>query len=152
MKPHNFQRSRLSDLMTYDQYQQLNAWCLADQHVPDHCKVTYNKAVANRKNANLLTKLVMDWMKMCGHFAERTNTTGVMRRNPKTGKMMWTTTQGTKGSSDIKAVVNGRMVAIEIKYGRDRMSEYQHKYKRDIERAGGKYIVCRHLNDVVDNL
>jgi len=37
----------------------------------------------------------------------------------------------------------GVSVAIEVKIGKDRLSEYQQTVKEEIERSGGVYIVAR---------
>jgi len=53
----------------------------------------------------------------------------------------------TGGLADIDAFFNGVNVKIEVKYGNDRMSDAQKKYKENIERVGGVYIVARNLED-----
>ncbi len=78
------------------------------------------------KNANGLTRMVIDWLKFNGHFSERisvtgrvldctkvvTDVTGSMRR---IGSMKWIPPTMTPGSADISAIINGKTVKIEIK-------------------------------------
>lgn len=103
--------------------------------------------------ANGLTKAVLNFLKWNGVFAERTNTMGVYRKaktftdvcgfTRKIGKDGYTYSGGTKGSSDIKAYPNGKIWAIEIKIGSDKMSENQHLYKAQIEKSGGIYTIVK---------
>lgn len=106
------------------------------------------------KTANGLTKCIIHFIRFKGYQAERINTTGrmigkqhsftdVVGRTRFVGEgAKWIPTTGTKGSADISATIRGRSVKIEVKI-LDRQSEYQKKYQRDIERAGGVYIIAR---------
>ena len=111
-------------------------------------------------SANGLTKCIITFLKCEGHQAERINTMGTYRKGSKTinfwtGKVTetgggYTPTTGTRGSADISATIHGRSVKIEVKYGKDRMSEYQKAYQADIERAGGVYVVARTFDDFLE--
>ncbi|ANH80086.1 hypothetical protein A8C56_02985 [Niabella ginsenosidivorans] len=72
------------------------------------------------RTANGLTNCIMDFLKYHGHYANRINTTGQMRKI--NGKMTWTKGSTRKGTADIDAIINGTPVKIEVKIGRDRMS------------------------------
>lgn len=112
------------------------------------------------KNANELTKSIIKFIKYNGYQAERINTMGVYRpakkvidvvgRSRTLGQGKWTKGTGTRGSSDISATIRGRAVKIEVKYGKDRQSEYQKAYQEDIERAGGVYIIAKTLPEFVE--
>lgn len=54
------------------------------------------------------------------------------------------------GLSDLVAVKNGEVVNIEIKTKRGRQSEKQKAFQNDIEKAGGKYLLARSLEDIRD--
>ena len=102
-------------------------------------------------SANALTKSIIGFLNMSGHFAERINTMGTYRQGRKLkvgegirqmpGKYVPTT--GTKGSADISATIKGRSVKLEIKYGKDRMSEEQKAYAERTIASGGIYYVAR---------
>jgi len=105
-------------------------------------------------SANALTKCVVEYILLTGNFAERTGNEGRVIDGRKTytdtlgqrktiGEVKRIPSSGTKGTSDIKAVVNGRMVAIEIKYGNDKQSPAQKRYQEMIERSGGVYLIVR---------
>lgn len=60
---------------------------------------------------------------------------------------------GTRGFPDrIGILPGGRFLAIEFKIGNRPLTHHQEKIKNEIERAGGVYIVCRKLEDLVDGL
>ena len=115
----------------------------------------------NDNSANSLTKCVLDYLVLLGHFCERTGNEGrvidgrktytdVLGRQKTIGSVKRIKSSGTKGTSDLKAVINGRMVAIEIKYGKDRQSEAQKDYQAMIERAGGEYWIVKNFEQFFD--
>lgn len=110
--------------------------------------------------ANELTRCIIDYIKYKGGQAERINTTGIpidsrrqvkdiLGRTRTIGSVQWRPSGSTVGSADISATINGRSVKIEVKIGRDRMSEAQRRYQRDIEAAGGIYYVARDFTEFV---
>jgi hypothetical protein len=111
-------------------------------------------------NTNELTKSIIKFIKYNGYQSERINTMGVYRapknvtdvvgRSRTLGKGKWTKGTGTRGSSDISATIKGRSVKIEVKFGKDRQSEYQKAYQRTIEKAGGVYIIAKNMTDFVE--
>ena len=91
------------------------------------------------KTANGLTKMIIDWINFNGGQAERISTTG----RYLVAQRKWIKGTGTKGSADISATIQGKSVKIEVKIGKDKMSEDQHKYKQSIESAGGIYYIAK---------
>lgn len=59
---------------------------------------------------------------------------------------------GFPGSPDILACINGRMIGIECKVGRDRLSAAQTRFHAALELAGGVYIIARSIDDVAARL
>ena len=53
-----------------------------------------------------------------------------------------------KGIADLYAIREGRSVWIEVKRPGGRMSEHQRRFKKDIERHGGTYILATGIEDV----
>lgn len=160
MKQQHFKLSKLSELMTFNQYNELNEWNLGQHDFPDRFKVQLNKKYIASKKANLLTRIVVDYLTMKGYFVERTGNTGQYRDNTKIvtdvigmkrkiGSAGWAKGSGTKGTSDLKAIINGKFYAIEIKYGKDRQSEAQKIYQANVEKSGGIYVIVSHLNDLL---
>lgn len=110
--------------------------------------------------ANGLTACIVAYIKHKGGQAERINTTGIPIDTRRTatdilghsrtiGSVQWRRGGGTVGSADISATIAGRSVKIEVKIGRDRLSEAQKRYQQDVERAGGVYYVARNFTDFV---
>lgn len=98
--------------------------------------------------ANGLTKCIIDWITYDGGFASRVNTTGMMRKIG--GQMRWTKGSSVKGLADIMATINGRAVHIEVKIGRDRMSDDQKKVKAKVEASGGLYFIAKDMYSFLD--
>ena len=106
------------------------------------------------RNTNGLTKCVMDYLRFSGYFVERTGNEGRIIDNRKTvtdcigrtktiGSIKRVQSSGTPGTSDLKAIVNGQFIAIEIKCRatRDRQRPDQLKYQLQVENSGGIYYI-----------
>lgn len=112
------------------------------------------KAKYRDDNANGLTRCIIDWIVFNGGQAERVNTTGipidkrrsvtdVLGHSRTIGSIEWRKGGGTVGSADISATIRGRSVKIEVKVGKDKQSEAQKAYQREVEAAGGIYYVAK---------
>ncbi len=66
------------------------------------------------------------------------------------GRMVWTNGTTRRGTADIMAIYKGRSIAIEIKIGKDKLSEHQLREKQRIEDAGGLYFVARDMPGFID--
>ena len=53
------------------------------------------------------------------------------------------------GVTDLIAVRDGRVIFIELKTARGRQSDYQRKFQADLEAAGGEYVLCRGVDDLL---
>ena len=62
---------------------------------------------------------------------------------------MFTPSTGTKGSADISAIIQGRSVKIEVKFGKDRQSEVQKQYQESVESAGGIYYIAKDFDSFI---
>lgn len=111
--------------------------------------------------ANGLTQCIISYLHYKGWQAERINTTGVpidrreqvrdiMGHTRYIGGIEWRKGGATVGSADISATVKGRSVKIEVKIGRDRQSEAQRQYQKQVEQAGGTYYIARDFTSFVD--
>lgn len=114
--------------------------------------------------SNGLTKCVIDMIRLNGFQAERINSTGRVlqksskaisifdsSRNVKSGK--WIKGSSTNGTADISATIKGRSVKIEIKCkatGDHYQSADQKKYQKEVERAGGVYIIVRDFDSFLE--
>jgi hypothetical protein len=127
-------------------------------NVPD---IALPKTEYNDKSANGLTKCVLDYLNLSGNFCERTGNEGRVIDNRKTytdvigrqktiGTVKRIKSSGTKGTSDLKAIIGGKMVAIEIKYASDRQSQHQKDYQAMVENAGGTYWIVKNFEQFYD--
>ena len=127
-------------------------------NVPEH-------AVPNPKysdnTANGLTKCIIDFLMLSGYQAERINTMGrpidnrkqvtdVLGRVKTIGSMTWGKSTARKGSADISATIKGKSVKIEVKIGKDKQSDFQKEYQKEVEWAGGIYIIAKSFQDFYD--
>jgi hypothetical protein len=97
------------------------------------------------KTANGLTRAIEDFAKHSGGYSNRISTTGTMRKI--NGVMKYTKGNSNKGAADVRILFNGRSVDVEVKIGRDVMSEAQKKEKKKVEAAGGLYMVAKTFPD-----
>lgn len=113
------------------------------------------------KTANELTKTICKFIAYIGGQAERISNQGQYRDNTKVvtdvlgrkrtiGSGTWTKGQGTNGTADISAIYRGKSFKIEVKIGKDRMSQAQLRYKQEVERAGAFYIIARNFDDFIN--
>lgn len=114
-------------------------------------------------SANELTKCIMMWLKVNGHQHERISVTGryiqqkattqpvivqsegcifVVGEYTSAGEGKWIKPSMQVGSADISSTIKGKSVKIEVKYGKDKLSEVQKAYQKNIENSDGFYIVA----------
>ena len=109
------------------------------------------------KTANGLTKAIIDYLRLQGWQAERINTQGryidesktyvdVLGHARRIGTGKYIPTSGQKGSADISATITGRSVKIEVKM-KDKQTENQKEFQRQIEASGGIYLIVRSWRD-----
>ena len=112
------------------------------------------------KTANGLTKCIVDWIRLNGYWAERVNTTGrpidktrvvsnTLGQRQRVGSIDWIPAGGTKGSADIHATIAGKAIFIEVKKGRDRLSEAQKQYRDNVTQAGAVYFVAKDFDGFI---
>ncbi len=120
--------------------------------VPAHCRPM---KTFSDKSANDLTKAIIAYAKIKDFFAERQSSEGRYRPGKEVTNVMgqkkqlpgqWLPGQG-KGKADIKALIKGRLIEIEVKHGRDKLRPEQIEYKQQIERSGGVYLVVKTWED-----
>ncbi len=110
----------------------------------------------NDTTSNGLTKCILDWINYSGGTANRINTQGQVRKERvefagghHKDFIRFTPSATRKGTADIHAVMNGRHLSIEVKIGRDRLSEHQLKEQERITTAGGLYFVAKDMESFV---
>ncbi|QMU30131.1 VRR-NUC domain-containing protein [Adhaeribacter radiodurans] len=98
------------------------------------------------KNANELTKAILDYFRLNGGYAVRINSQG--QYNEKLGKFTKGTT--TKGTADIHGCLDGIHYSIEIKIGADKQSDFQKATQEQVQAAGGYYYIATNFQSFYD--
>ena len=121
-------------------------WYYSNKNIPLRTQTDFK---FSDNGANALTKAIMAYLSMKGYFAARINSgatydarLGIYRKG----------SGATAGMADINAVINGRSVSIEVKYGRDKIRPSQLKVKAEIEAAGGIFFVARTVDGFLDEV
>ncbi len=138
---------------------QWQADCAKTQMRPDYVPKT--KFVDT--TANGLEKCICAYIKLNGGMAERRKNTGRYIDNSKIvtditgaqrviGKGKYIPGTGRNGTSDVSGIWKGKPIAIEVKIGKDRMSQAQIEYKEDFEKAGGIFIIAKTFTQFVEEL
>lgn len=113
------------------------------------------------KTANGLTKCIIEFLNMTdGCHAERVSSEGrviddrqtvvnVIGQTVTKGSIKRIKSSGQVGTADISATVLGRSVKIEVKI-KDRQSEAQKEYQKQIENARGYYVIAKDFQSFFD--
>jgi len=97
----------------------------------------------------LIQASILRWLKHHDIFHWRSNNTGVW---DPTRKLFRKSPNTMKGVSDILGVFQGRLLAIEVKSAKGRISPEQEQFLSQINQEGGVAFVARSIQDVEDYL
>jgi len=112
-------------------------------HIPEYARI---KERYRDDTANGLTKCIIRYLTMQGAFVTRLNSTGIYRNDIK--KFVPNTQR--KGMPDVYALINGKTLFIEVKIGKDRLSDHQINVKKESEANGANYIIARNFTDFLN--
>ena len=93
------------------------------------------------KDANSLTASIIRFIDACGGLSSRVNNMGVYRNG------RWTKSSMRKGFPDIQGVYAGKCIYIEVKYGKDKLSEDQKNFLNEAHKCGAKCYVAKNFDD-----
>ncbi|GAB3949544.1 hypothetical protein GCM10028805_25960 [Spirosoma harenae] len=105
-------------------------------NVPEYGRV---KSKFNVKDANSLTQTVKRCLELHGCYVTRVQSQG--QWHEALGRFTHSTTR--RGTADLHAIVEGKHVSIEIKWGKDRLSADQKRTAQQVQAAGGVYLVVK---------
>lgn len=109
------------------------------------------------RTANGLTMAIIKFLTWKGHYANRIGTQGQanIQKIPRFNifsqqmqyfeKVKWTKGNTKRGTPDITAIIGGKAIWIEVKVGKDRMSDAQKEQQANIEMAGGIYYIATEM-------
>lgn len=111
--------------------------------------------------SNGLTKCILDWLHFNGWQCERIAVTGrlidqrdvikdICGRQRLIGSTKWIKGSMQAGTADLSAIIKGQSVKIEIKICKDIQSEAQKKYQKQVEEAGGVYLIVKDFKGFLD--
>lgn len=94
-------------------------------------------------SANFLTACITTYLKLKGAFVSRLNNMGIydkrlQRYRPGTSR---------KGLPDVVCTYQGKSIFIEVKYGRDKMSEHQEKIRQEQQASGGLWFTAHNFTE-----
>ncbi len=97
------------------------------------------KGQPKTETANALTRRIVTHIRQHGGFASRISSTGTYREDLK----KFVSSQQVSGLPDVMAVVSGRAVFVEVKVGRDVLSEVQKQTISGLIAAGAAVYLAR---------
>lgn len=86
---------------------------------------------------------IIEYLKLKGIFHYRNNTGAFIDQNKHLYRF------GAIGSPDIVVVKDGLYIGIEVKTPHGTQSETQIKFQKELERAGGQYVLARSVDDII---
>lgn len=98
------------------------------------------------QTANGLTKCITDYLRLKGAFVSRLNNTGIYDAKIK----RYRRGMNRRGLPDLIATYDGKSLHIEVKAGRDRLSEHQERIRDEQQQSGGIFYVARTFKDFKD--
>lgn len=100
-----------------------------------------------KTQTNTLTKAIINYLLLRGHYAVRNNNNGVY--DPI--KKIFRRNSVTPGMPDIVGFTkDGQYIGVEVKTGRDVQSEFQKRFQAECEQRGAIYILARSVDNVID--
>lgn len=91
------------------------------------------------ESANTITEGIINMILGEGFSARRINVTGIY----KPELMTFVKSGMEPGFSDIICCIAGMYVGVEVKFKRDKMRPGQEDFQKEVERAGGIYVVIK---------
>ncbi|GAB3501045.1 hypothetical protein GCM10027341_27280 [Spirosoma knui] len=123
---------------------------LADQHkaakypnVPSHARV---KSHYSDKSANELTTAIVDFINLSGGFATRLASTGTFRADLQ----MFVPSKQLCGLPDVMVIIQGHSAFVEVKFGRDRLSDDQREAIALLNKAGARCFIASDFQGFYD--
>lgn len=94
-----------------------------------------------------IQKSIIDYLRVKKIFHYKNSTIGIYKKSTDS----YIPSQSV-GSPDIICVIDGKYVGIEVKRPKGIQSESQKEFQKNLERAGGRYILARSIDDVINLL
>jgi hypothetical protein len=89
-----------------------------------------------------IQRQILDYLAIKGVFAYRNNS-GALRRFFRAGVL---------GGPDVVCGIDGRYIGIEVKAPKGKQSDHQKEFQKNLEAAGGKYVLAYSLDDIMHSI
>lgn len=111
------------------------------------------------RTSNGLAKMIIRWLELNGHKAWRQSSEGRYRPGQQVVDVVGRTRlmKGqflpgqNNGAADVCAILDGQFLAVEVKIGKDKQSEVQKQYQREVEDAGGLYYIAKSFGQFLEH-
>jgi hypothetical protein len=104
------------------------------------------KIVYAQETTNNITTAIINFLLSKGHSASRINVQGQYDESI----LAWRKSGSRKGFYDIVCSIKGKFVAIDIKKGKDFLSDDQLKFKGEVIKDGGYAVEFRDYQEFID--
>lgn len=112
-------------------------------------RITTIRLVKVKATTNNITRGIVNFLNVRGHFAFRVNSTGIW--DPT--KRIFRKPNQKYGLADIVCCLHGgKFLAVEVKnqITKDRMKRNQEAFESELVKAGGVYYVAKNMFDFID--
>jgi len=95
-----------------------------------------------------IQQTILDYFSYAKVFHYRQNSGG----GYKSGDRFIPRFASVSGLPDIVCIIRGKYIGIEVKTAKGKQSESQTDFQKELESAGGTYILARSLDEVIEKL
>lgn len=129
-----------------DEYKRLAAEFEANpENFKNHSRNEKVKKYRKPQSAAQMEALMVEFLRLKGHQAQKITTMGVWRNGH------WTKATATLGAADTRSTIFGLDFQFEVKFSEhDYKKADQKTFQDEVERAGGKYYIVRTLDEFLD--
>jgi hypothetical protein len=155
MTDKQFQRTKLSNIMSYD----AAAWLVKLRNtklaaLPEEWRTTiidrYAVKHGRQQNSKMLEKVLLDVLKALGYMAVKPNDKA-KKITTKGGKEIYIKSGGVQvGAADIQAIGHNRLINFEVKYRNDTQKSEQKEFEQSIKAAGFEYYILKSFDDFLN--
>lgn len=100
--------------------------------------------MTSHEKETVILNAICEYLAYRNHFFWRANTSGIYRD----GRYFSLSKYSRRGVPDIILVSGGNFVGLEVKTAEGRSSVYQRDFRKECQKAGGKYYIVRSIDEV----
>ncbi len=104
------------------------------------------KSISSNLPEQIIERQILMFLKSRRIFAWKVRSTGTF--DAKQGRFRKASPYFTKGCADILALFNGKLLAIEVKSAKGKLSDHQKEFLHNVNINGGYSMIARSIEDV----